>query len=437
MALVDRSKFKSTPIAKMEAEDDKVSNQIGTQKGNGRVNQHKIKEGVNIFRLCPAHPDFEEASSVETKVVRFLPYMKKDREADGKVKTNKHGDEILVKTVKPIWDGRVHGGAPKDLVDEYEKIAKKYAEQTYEKEADRKKYMEPIVGNTLQGGRVKGIAPRQTWVAYAYSIDKNDAMVFGELEFGKAVRQQINKIAGTQQGANDPAASDDCFTNVDDGRSLKITYRKDAQPNDKYVCSIDTETIKVKLENGKLADILKTYPLDDAQVEELLSAQPLIDYRSMFKRSDFEFQLEGLRMFEEEFNFGILNSDEFQDIIAELEEFWPKEEAEGEDAPAEEAEGDHFDLMSKAELKQYAVAQKAQILIKPTMSDVEIRDLLRAWEKSVEEAGDESEAEVTDDFDPAAEDSESEVEPEAEVEPTVTASTLRGQAGSLRNRFAR
>jgi hypothetical protein len=218
MALVDRSK-----------EDAKVDNQLGKQQNGNRTNQLKIKEGNNLFRLLPANPEFEEASSIETKVVRFLPHMKKDRDANGKELTGKDGQPILVETVKPVWDGRVHGGAPIDAVDEYEKIAKRISEQTYEKEADRANFMAPILGNKMKGGKFQGIAPRQTWVAYAYAIGKEDVMTFGELEFGKAVRQAINRIAGTEQGADDAMATDACFTDIDEGRGFKVTYNKEAK----------------------------------------------------------------------------------------------------------------------------------------------------------------------------------------------------------------
>jgi hypothetical protein len=182
--------------------------------------------------------------------------------------------------------------------------------------------------------------------------------------------------------------------------------------------------------------------MTDEQVTELLAAPPLIDYRTMFKRSDLDSQIKGLELFEKKFSqFDILQSDEYAEILSQLYEFWPEEEQKADDsAPAgEDAIPDVYALADAKEVKQYAAA--AGIKIKVGWTTEDIREALRAHD---EQAGDqapsaEAEQEQGDDFDPNAdpEFSEDDANEPEETTPTVTAASLRTQAGGLRNRFSK
>ena len=448
MTLIDRSKFKGTSLNKMKERDQEVSNMVGVKENNNsRVNVIKIDEGRNEFRLCPANPDIEDSTTVESKVVRFMPYLKPERDKDNKIIKDNKGNVQTKLTVKPIFDARIHGGASKDLVEEYIKKAERIAAENFPDEAGQAKFLLPIVGNKLKGGNVPGIASRQSWVCYAYKIE-GEKMTFGELEFSRAVQRAINRIAGQEQLADEPMDTDLCFTDIEEGRSLIVSYDKSAKPNDKYVCSIDNTQVTVQLANGRNGKSLKTYPMSDEQLTELMKAPPLLDYRKMFKRSDLDLQLEGLVLFEEANpKFNILNDPEFAEIVAELQELWPEEtkdeegNASSQSTSNDEYTGDQFDLMNKAELKEFALENGTGIIMKATWTEDIMKGALRQWVADQEEelgnAVKEDKAatpaeDEDDNFDPNEND---EQDPGEEEKPKVTAGGLRNQASNLRNKF--
>lgn len=434
MAISDlRNKLKATPVASMESADQALDKQLGReQRGNSEY--HKFENGKNVFRLYPAHEAVDPATGLacsfaEPKVTVFLPALVMDRDAEGKEQKDPQGKILMKMGSRPVFNSTIHGkkdakgnAVSKDLVDEFIRISIAKAAALYPDNEDaRKKYLQPIFGFYSQdpNKRVNGITYRASWVSYADKI-KGDESKFALLEYGKSVKNRLNTIAAIE-GGDDPLGTDP-FTDVDEGRAIVILYNNKAtKADDYYTTEIDSSTSSETLSDGRTVKVQKTFPLTDEQVEHFFKQEPLAKvYRNVFKRSDLDIQLFGLREIDKKGRFEIFDSVEFQTIAEVIAKHYPvestedKEETEEEedtttsteetsnddvfeaatnqetkkfnDMPFESKEGgDEYDAMSREELKEFAKDNNTGIIIKPAsvMSDDVLRDRLRQWEASL------------------------------------------------------
>ncbi len=375
----DRSKFKATSVATMKNKDKQIESSLG--KGGNYAGRHKILDGLNTFRICPYHPDGGGDVYAEPVVVWYLPCDVPERDDDRNIKKDGKGKAIMKRISKPIFHARVHGSSKKDLVEEYVKFTKKWADDTYSSDKDKNEkqaYLKPL--NPIQGKG--GLAEKETWGCYAYKIH-NGVWSFGLWEFGKAVRYRLDQIAASESGS-DPLGTDP-FTDVEDGIAVNITYNSKAgKPQDYYVTEKAPETEG----QGKNKTII-SYALSDAQIDELLAAQPLVKmFRGVYGRKDFDFALQGLQNFDKENNMGIFQHDEWLDIVEDLSKEYSEEGQE-----EEEEGGDEFDAMDREELKEFNKENQCGILIKKAHTDDQLRDLLREWKSNQEEPEEEEESE--------------------------------------------
>lgn len=429
---VDRSKFKPTKISSLkEADQDLYAQAYNNDRGD-RVPRMKIKKaGTYKLRMYPGHPEIEGSLSIEAILANWIPGMKPVYE-DNKIVKDSEGKVKLEKGNKRIFNSKVHGGAKKDLVETWIRLAENDAKERFEAETEREKYLEPIKGNKYKGGKHDGILPQMSWVMYADLIKEGDNKVFHEVEIGKAIKNQINKIAAIE-ATEDPLGTDGCFTDIEEGKAIKIIVNPDSTPQDYYTVAIDNATVPTTF-GGKTIKIPKTYPLSDEDLQRLIDAPPLTNYRKVFTNRDLVLQLEGLKMLEKDFpQFQYINTEEFTETFAYLDEFFP-EQAEAEAAAvAVEADpnADEFDIMTKDELKLWNKANKTGIIILPSLSEDDIRTTLRMW-KNGELSDSDDDAQETEtetkqsipyddginpETAPVAETESSEVETTVEVDP--------------------
>lgn len=383
--MIDRSKFKASSLSKQKEIDQQSSRLLGKSDSSTRGDMLEIEEGINRFRIYPAHPDGGGEVYAEPVAKVFLPALVPEKDRDGKEITDSKGRVQMKESMKPIFNSKLHGGTPKDLVEEYIGLAKKFAEDLG---SEKQLFLDKIYGkyspNAAQ--RLPGCNYQQTWVMYADKLGAGDEVEkFGRLEVKKSIKDKMNKKAAIES-ANDPLGVDP-FSDAETGLPVIITYNKPQpgvrnNPNDVYDVEID-KTI------DRRTKMLIEYPLSDEQLESFLSFTPLHKiFRNSFKRKDFEFQVEGLRMFDEKYTIGIFDTPEFQEVLEEIEQHFPvgddvdEVEEPGEDLTEEEneeeaAEADMFELMNRVEMQAFIRSEKLGIVIKPSMSDDKIREQIR------------------------------------------------------------
>jgi len=411
----DRSKFKATTSKTLKQKDEETQNLVSNKPNQADYinipakdrNGKKI-DGTYTVRIYPFHPDGGGDTFCEVKGVHWLKVMSPKRDKDGKIQKDDKGNEIKELRPKPVFNSKIHGGTPKDIVEEYIAFAEKVAKENFPTSLDKQKdFLAPIKGGF--GTKFDGLLVRQTWVMYADLIGDDGKKTFGRLEVGRAVKQRLNAIAASES-PNDPLGTDP-FTDIVDGRAVKITYDGNAKKSqDYYTTEIDSTFDKV-------TKMIKLYPLSDEDLEKFLTYPSLASqFKNVYSKKDFNLAIEGLKNFDDEFKLGIFGYEAFLDIAEEIEAYYPDVEnpTDGEGQEEEEVEemkpvakqptkakpiakkpvveeeeeieeeeiaeeGDEFSEMSRNDLKIYIRDNKTGIVVTPKMSDEDVRNKLREW----------------------------------------------------------
>lgn len=409
MAL-DRSKFKATKLAANKEKDQAVDSAMGRQGRGERADVHKIVAGKNYFRIYPPHPSDDEnddATFSEPVVKVFIPAMVEERDDKGVVQVDKQGKPLMKKTSKPVFNSRIHGDTPKDLIEEYVNLGKKMAEEKNGKEKDL--FLAKLLGkfSRVKEERLPGLLYKTSYAMYADKIENGEMVKFARLEVGLAVKEGMNKAAAIEEG--DDAMQVDPWTDIEDGRAVVIEYNdKATKPADYYNVQMDNITTKV----AGVGQVVRSFPLTDAQLEHYMKFPSLVKlFKKSFTRRDFQLQLDGLEMFDTDNKLGIFDTDEFQNIVAEIDEYYPstddttaqedttaaakptatsnvaptveEEEEEEEEQEEEEESNDELDLMNRVELKSINTSEGLKVKILTTMSDDDLRVAIRAARESM------------------------------------------------------
>jgi len=367
----DRSKFKSTPVATMQQQEKAVNKQI---RDNGdRTEYLNLEEGVNKVRIFPAHP--ESKSFIYPYGRWWLP-----RE----VTYEKNNETVTEIKRRPIYNAKIHGGAQKDVVEEYVKFTTKLlADETLD-EVELKEKIEKLT-HWKTGLRLK-----PEWVFYCHKY-VNGQKQFGLMTVSNGVKNKLNELAITEDEPDAPIATDP-FTDVDEGKAILITYKpKEKQAKDVYKATLEFRG---------------NYALTDdelAMFEKLESLEKL--FAGVYRRRDFDLAVAGLRMFDSENEFNTFDHDEWIAIVEELQKQWPEDESDEtfeKQLPAAKT-GDEYDAMDREALKKFIKKNNLAITVKSAMKDNDIREMIRTEIASVEEINQKSaeqpvdEKSVTDD----------------------------------------
>lgn len=431
----DRSKFKATKVAEAVKQDEELASSLGNQR-NGFTSYIRLKEGKNMIRIYPPHPEEMGGGDTfaEPKVTLFLPMMVPDRDTNGQPLTDKTGRPILKESVKSVYNSRIHGGTEKDLVEEYIAFAiDKFEKELKEADSPNEKAaiearLEKIKGNYKK--KVQGLNYRQAWALYVDEIIIATGKTnFGTLEVGKAIKERLNALSMAADDGEDVIATDP-FTDPDTGRAVQIEYNKNAtKPQDYYKTELDQKTTTEAI-NGRNYTVNRTFPLSDDQLAAFMEVEPLAKrFKNCFTRKDYNLQLEGLEFFDKKNGLGIFNDPEWIEIVEEIDGYYPEiddennedtaldrsekkvnkatkttatrgrlserevleqsEEVE-EEEQSEEEEGDQFDLMSRLELSSWHKKNATGLVVKPSITTDELRELAREFlaDSQVEEEDD-------------------------------------------------
>ena len=427
-----REKFKATKIKDLKKAVDKDDAMVGVSN-NDYLN---LEDGKTLkIRIFPAHPGHEQF--YVPKKCYWLSFPAEDGG------DNKRGT---------VLDSIVHGGTKMDLVQEYVKYAKK-------KYGDDDDKMETLTGTGMNSNALN---PQYSWLCYASIVTPDEELHPKVWEFKKMVRDALNKLAFDED--NDEPIEVDPFTDPDDGLVLAVKYLK--KPNKKKgenYYEVDFAKTGKKKEAYSRA-------ITDEELEAFSRLKPLNEVVPRYTKKEFDRALEGLQCWDEEFDFNLFDDDEWLEIVEAVKEQYngssddddedekPKkktvkktskkveeeedaddeeekkpakksakkkveeedEDSEDEDSEEEETDdseeeeeeatnGDEFDDMDRKELKRYIKENELEITVKKSMSDDDIRDLIREAVADSDDEDDSEEEETDEDSDDEEEQPKSKV----------------------------
>jgi len=313
---IDRSKLKATSVAKAKEADADLRKLVGGKEGGS--NWFKLENGGNIFRILPPHPGGDLYYAPRT--VCRLPILSDETDKNG----NATGHKVFVN--KSVFNARVHGGLPKDIVEEYIKFAEVKAAQLYSKKEEQDTYLKPVRGefSKVKENNISGILYKTTSIIYVCKVN-GDSLELGKLEYGNAIKMRLNDIAATE--SEEDAMGLDPFTDVDEGRAIKITYNKESTtPQGYYKTELYSPTIPGS--GGRI----RLYPIPDEILEKWMAMDSLQKmYSNCFTQRDFELQIEGLQNLDKKYRFGIIDTPEFLEVIEYVADLIPQGESEAKE----------------------------------------------------------------------------------------------------------
>lgn len=368
----DRNKWKPASLKANKELSEKVE-ELTKSQSDGRPGFHDIKEGINIFRICPPHNP--EHPSFEPKTVTWLP-QEVDEMKDGKAT----GKKII--SNRPIFNSRVHAGTKKDIVEEYVNFVYKLITDAIQDKDERSKKLAPINGWRGKDGKWNsGIRPSTSYVFYAFKDGK-----LARLELYKTDKDRMEELNISEDP--DEVIQTDCFSDPNEGVSLIINRQKDTKTG-KFENILNKREFNPK-KYKSWDEFMQSEMLTDDQLMELEKAESLHKlYSDAYKRSDFEKALKGLKIFDEKNEYGVFDHDEFLDICGEIDSYYPEDDTTGSDEESKSGDstesGDPFDEMTRAELKAYITEKELDIQVKPNMPDDKIRDMIRNYKPEAEE----------------------------------------------------
>lgn len=184
-----RDQFKPTSVKSLKKVAEEDEKMLGIS--NNEYLQLEDKKTIKI-RIFPAHPGVE--SFYVRRKCYWLPFERNDGEM-GRTSVN---------------DSVIHGGTKYDLIDEYVKAAKKFINGDSEK-------LEAITGRD-------GLLPSYSWICYADKVQPDTELKAKLWEFRKVVRDALNRLTFTED--DDEAIETDPFTDIDEGLPVMVGYNK-------------------------------------------------------------------------------------------------------------------------------------------------------------------------------------------------------------------
>lgn len=270
-----RNKYAATPVNLLKKT---VSiEDADFQKGQGAF--LKLTEGKNRIRFFPSHDP-----KLNFYTLRAFYWLKNYADDDS-------GDETYNRTV---LNARFHyPGAKFDLVEEYVAAAKAYIESS-ELEPEEKAAKLVVFSNWKTG-----INLSRGWMAYVLKIN-GEKREFGLLELNKTLRDKINQQVVLED--DDEPITVDPFTDPDNGRPIIINVDKTQKKADN-IYSIKVSTAPL--------------PLTDDELEVFDKAKPLKD-SFIYTSRDWDSGIEGIKIFDETNDIDLFTDDEWLRRIEEI-----------------------------------------------------------------------------------------------------------------------
>lgn len=371
----NRERFKA---ARVEA-NQKVTKELNNlyKSESSRGDYHTIDEGYNYFRMMPPHPDDgPDAPSLQPKAVYWLECKVEEKDSEGK------GKGTYVWSRRPIFDSRIHGGTEMDIVDKYiEFTRRKVYEEIQDKEEARKK-LSPLLGWRSKDGKWnQGILISSSYVCYATKGEIKPETL-GRLELWDSDKKELEKLNIVEE--SDEPIQTDLFSDPDEGSQFII---KRIKQDGKWVNVFSKPEFRPR-PGGDVAkqydEFLISQKVPDAVLMKLDEMEPLSkQFRNSYKRSDFERAFEALKRFDEKNGYHTFENDEFLEIVATIDSYYPEDDMTPE-GDKEEGVAD-VNAMTRDEMKKYIKEKGYPIKVIASMPDELIREMIVVQETEAPE----------------------------------------------------
>lgn len=422
-----REQFKPTSVKSLKKVAEEDEKMLGIS--SNEYLQLEDKKTIKV-RIFPAHPGVE--SFYVRRKCYWLPFQRNDGEM-GRTSVN---------------DSVIHGGTKYDLIDEYVKAAKKFINGDSEK-------LEAITGRD-------GLLPSYSWICYADKVQPDTELKAKLWEFRKVVRDALNRLTFTED--EDEAIETDPFTDIDEGLPVMVSYNKNPnrkKGENYYDVAFAKKPTPRPLTDAELEyfstlkplnEIIGQYTMQD--FDRALAGLQIFDEEHEIGLFDDDDWLEKVEEIRAQYDSGEdedggkrksakktskkKSEDDDEDEKPAKKKSSKKSEPEDDDdsdddgdedeKPAKKGKAkkqpepededdededdsdeddsdsdddDELDGLDRSELKKYIKENELEVTVKKSMSDDDIREAIRAAQKSDEddEDGDDDEDDSDDDDD--------------------------------------
>lgn len=313
----DKSKFKKQSIEDVEAEVKQAEKTMfkGSKSYTGFAT---VQKGKNVFRVVPAIGKAYVACKMSKLRVEVPTY-----DENGKVT----GKEVKDKNV---FCADIHGKnllKGKDPIVLYCDYVRKKASEEYQDDAERRKFLNPIMGYKKGNKFVWGINPTLAYVCYVYQGSKD----FARLQLYGTWMKRIKEIS--VEMSDDETVSFDIFSQLEGAYPLVITMGEDDKGKKTYSLSAG-----IPKKGQTWDDFFEETVIPDEDMEYFLNEVPTLEeiYKDVYSQKDFNMALDGLKRFDEENGYDIFADDGFLTEIEEMAALIPEDgdkEDEDDEAP--------------------------------------------------------------------------------------------------------
>lgn len=311
----DKSKFKKQSIEDVEAEVKQAEKTMfkGSKSYTGFAT---VQKGKNVFRVVPAMGKAYVACKMSKLRVEVPTY-----DENGKVT----GKEVKDKNV---FCADIHGKnllKGKDPIVLYCDYVRKKASEEYQDDAERRKFLNPIMGYKKGNKFVWGINPTLAYVCYVYQGSKD----FARLQLYGTWMKRIKEIS--VEMSDDETVSFDIFSQLEGAYPLVITMGEDDKGKKTYSLSAG-----VPKKGQSWDEFFEETAIPDEDMEYFLNEVPTLEeiYKDVYSQKDFNMALDGLKRFDEENGYDIFADDGFLTEIEEMAALIP-EDGDKEDGEEE------------------------------------------------------------------------------------------------------
>lgn len=313
----DKSKFKKQSIEDVEAEVKQAEKTMfkGSKSYTGFAT---VQKGKNVFRVVPAIGKAYVACKMSKLRVEVPTY-----DENGKVT----GKEVKDKNV---FCADIHGKnllKGKDPIVLYCDYVRKKASEEYQDDAERRKFLNPIMGYKKGNKFVWGINPTLAYVCYVYQGSKD----FARLQLYGTWMKRIKEIS--VEMSDDETVSFDIFSQLEGAYPLVITMGEDDKGKKTYSLSAG-----IPKKGQTWDDFFEETVIPDEDMEYFLNEVPTLEeiYKDVYSQKDFNMALDGLKRFDEENEYDIFADDGFLTEIEEMAALIPEDggkDDEDDEAP--------------------------------------------------------------------------------------------------------
>lgn len=241
------------------------------------------------------------------------------------------GADFKMKTKKRVFISTLHGKlGSQDLVEEYIKFVVKFVNEEIDDRDEARKKLSPVFGYRDKDKKwVPGISPQTAYVFYAWEwgTEKN----FYKVDIYEKMMDKIEELYSKFDDPEKPLTIDP-FSDKSEG--IAIVFDKFKNEKQRWDFSIYDQPFDGR-KHDSYKEYIKEFALNEDQLKHLKEVKPLHEIygRGVFRKRDFELQLNGLILFDEKFGFNAFAQDDFLDIVEVIAAQYEGEEEEKEEEP--------------------------------------------------------------------------------------------------------